>query len=141
MSNFHKFLVEHAMFPFPETVPLNSSSTDTSVSELEAGIIKKGWKAEHAVRDDALVQKLCDILQEILVDMVLPPGAEDHLLSCFSPKLGVTYSGRVHRDWLKNQIEADVSFPNDFFMAEQFEQALTLRTESVLVRPGFFRRR
>jgi hypothetical protein len=87
------------------------------------------------------VQKLCDILQEILVDKVLQPDTKNYLLSFFSPNPEVdVHFGRVNCEWLENQIEADVSFPNDFFMAEQFEQALTLRTESVLVKQGFLRR-
>jgi hypothetical protein len=139
MSNFHDFLVKHAMFPFPEPDD-TKSVVSTDISELEVGLLGKGWKAGHAVRDDTLVQKLCDVLQDILGDTALPPGAENHLLSFFSPKLGVTFAGEVEDEWLMNPNEAHVSFPKYFFTAEQFELALTLRTESDAARQGFRRR-
>jgi len=117
MSNFHDFLVEHAMFPFPK--PDEARSIDsTDVSEIEVGLLKTEWKAKHsAMRDDTLVQKLCDTLQDILRDRVLPAGAEKHLLVAFSPKLQVSeYTGTFDREWLANPNEAHVSLPKDFFV-------------------------
>jgi len=38
----------------------------TDVSDFEVGLLEREWKAKHAVRDDALVRKLCDSLQNIL---------------------------------------------------------------------------
>jgi hypothetical protein len=108
MSNFHDFLVEHAMFPFPE-LDVTRSVGSTDISELEVGRLGKGWKAEHAVRDDTLCQKLCHVLQDILRDMVLPAEDEYNLLPFFSPRLGVTSKGNIKGEWLKNPHEARVS--------------------------------
>jgi hypothetical protein len=136
MSSFHDFLVEHAKFPFPEPdVTKTVGSTDISV--IEVGRLGKRWKAGHAVRDDTLAQKLCDVLQDILGDMVLPAEDENDLLPFFSPRLGVSH-GMIMGDWMDNPNKSHVSI---FFAAEQFELALTLRTESVAARHRILRRR
>jgi hypothetical protein len=116
MSKWHEFLLEHAKFPFPQqhpNIPFHQLDEDTSVgtadiSQIEVGLLRPEWKANHAVRDDALVQKLCHTLEDILGETVLPAGAESYLLRYFPPELG-------HRDrlWLTNPSEAHVSFPND----------------------------
>jgi hypothetical protein len=141
MSNFHDFLVKHAMFPFPEPDEARSIGS-TDISEIEVGLLETEWKAKHAVRDDTLIQKLCDTLQDILGDTVLPADANNHLLAAFSPKLQVDeYNSTFDDDWLANPNEAHVSFPKDFSAAEQFELVLTLGTESVIVRQGILPRR
>lgn len=102
------------MFPFP-TPDETKSVGSTDITEIEAGLLKIEWKAKHAVRDDTLVQKLCDALQDILKDKYLPADAEKYLLASFSPKLQVNeYTGTrmFKRDWLTNRNEAHVSFPN-----------------------------
>lgn len=43
----------------------------TDVSDFEAGLLKSEWKAKYALRDDALVRKLCDSLKNILGDTAL----------------------------------------------------------------------
>jgi hypothetical protein len=143
MSNFHDFLVEQALFPFPEPDEARSICC-TDISEIEVGLLETEWKAKHAVRDDTLVQKLCDVLKKILGDRVLPAD-DNFLLAAFSPKLEVDEipgrPGMLDLAWLKNPNEAHVSFPKDFFTAEQFELALTLRTDSVVVTHRFLRRR
>lgn len=108
MSNFHDFLVERAMFPFP--VPDENKSTGhieihvTDVERLDAK-----WKATHAVRDDTLVPKLCHALQDILRDMELSAVAENHLLGLFSSQLEVNrFSGRTDSRWLVNPHEVHV---------------------------------
>jgi len=117
MSKWHEFLLEHAKFPFPQlnkhpNIPFHQLDEDTSVgtanmiSQIEVGLLRPEWKANHAVRDDALVQKLS--LKDILGETVLPAGSESYLLQYFSPELG-------HQDnhWLTNPSEAHVSFQND----------------------------
>lgn len=104
--------MEHALFPFP-TPDETKSVGSTDITEIEAGLLKIEWKANHAVRDDTLVQKLCNALQDILKDKYLPADAEKYLLASFSPKLQVNeYTGMFKRDWLTNRNEAYVSFPN-----------------------------
>ena len=52
------------MFPFPKLNEAGSHLDSTDISEIEVGILlETEWKAKNAVRDDTLVQKLCDILQ------------------------------------------------------------------------------
>jgi len=84
------------------------SISSTDISEIEVGLLETEWKAKHAVRDETLVQKLCDTLQDILGDKVLPAGAKNHLLAAFSPKLQVDeYNSTFDDDdWLANPNEA-----------------------------------
>ena len=89
MSNFNDILVEHAMFPFPEPDETRSLGTP-SLSYVEIGMLDEVWKANHAVRDDSLVQKLCDTLQDILGDEVLSGHSKNLLLANFSPSLKST---------------------------------------------------
>ena len=84
----HYFLVEHAMFPFPRPNEDRTAYT-TDVSQFEVGMLEMEWKAGYAVRDDSLVRKLCQALEDIL-DIPLAVGAEIYLLASFSPQLQVT---------------------------------------------------
>jgi hypothetical protein len=109
MANFHEFLVEHAKFPFPLPDKLEPPSP-TNISSFEIGILEREWKATHALRDDSLLQNLCDSLQDILGDTVLEADARDYLLGCFSPRLQSLFPDQVDQDWLSNPNEAHVSF-------------------------------
>jgi hypothetical protein len=120
MSKLHDFLVEHAKLPFP---PLNEdlSSNTTDISVLDVGLLEIEWKAKLAVRDDTLVQKLCDTLQDILGDAPLAEGAEDYLLASFSPRIQFHERGREDEDWSTNPSEAQVSVSGcSSFETEQF---------------------
>jgi hypothetical protein len=119
MSTLHDFLVEHAKFPFPPfNEDLASSATDISTSDV--GLLEPEWKAEAAVRDDTLVQKLCDALKVILGDAPLAEGAENFLLASFSPRIQ-SNEFREDKDWSTNPNEAHVSVSGcSSFETEQF---------------------
>jgi hypothetical protein len=108
MSKLHDFLVEHAKFPFP---PLNEdlSSSTTDISALDVGLLEIEWKAKVAVRDDTLVQKLCDTLKRILADAPLAEGAEYYFLGGFLPKIERDERGSRDEAWSRNPDEAHVS--------------------------------
>lgn len=89
----HDFLVEHAKFPFPHPDELQTADT-TDISEFEAGLLEREWKATHTVRDETLVQKLCHSLENILGDTPIAAGSEKYLLASFSPLLQVDEFGR-----------------------------------------------
>ena len=61
------------------------------------------------MRDDSLVQKLCHALEDILGDILLAAGAENYLLTSFSPQLQVDERGRENEEWDMNLSEAQVS--------------------------------
>ena len=106
----HDFLVEHAIFPFPHPNEDQTAGTTTDVSQFEVGMLEGEWKAGHAVRDDSLVQKLCQALENILGDTTpLASGAEDYLLENFSPQLQLDRRGRRDAEWDRNPSEAQVS--------------------------------
>jgi hypothetical protein len=108
MAKFHNFLVEHAKFPFPLPDELRTVDT-TDVSDFEVGLLEREWKAKYAVRDDALVRKLCDSLKNILGDTVLSADSEKDLLTVFSPRLEFDKFGKIQA-WLTNPSEARASF-------------------------------
>ena len=109
MANFHDFLVEHAKFPFPLPDELQSASA-TDISIFEAGLIPNEWRAEYAIRDNDLVQKLCDSLKNPLGDTVLSAEIERGLLTKFSPQLEYDDMFGQDETWLTNPSEARVSF-------------------------------
>ena len=88
----HDFLVENAMFPFPHSYEDQTAGT-TDISQFEVGMLSREWKAEHAVRDDTLVQKLCQALEDILGDTPISAVVENYLLASFSPRLQVDELG------------------------------------------------
>ena len=108
MATFYDFLVEHAKFPFPD--PDESHSVDTTdITPVEVGLLEPEWKAKFAVRDDTLVQKLCDSLKNILGDIVLSGDSENYLLANFSPRLESSPYGQ-DTEWLTNPSEVQASF-------------------------------
>ena len=108
IMKLHDFLVQHAMFPFPHLNEDRTAGT-TDISQFEVGMLESEWKAEHAIRDDTLVQKLCQALEDILGDTPLVAGADKYLLKSFSPQLQVDERGRENRGWKKNPSEVQVS--------------------------------
>ena len=104
----HDFLLEHAMFPFPHPNEDRTAGI-TDVSQFEVGMLERVWKAVHAVRDDTLVQKLCQALEDILGATALAAGAENYLLASFSPQLQVDERGRENEEWNMNPSEVQVS--------------------------------
>ena len=110
MSNLHDFLEQRAKFPFPDTGEIRSAGT-TNISDFTS--LEGQWKAQHAVRDETLVQKLCLTLKNILGDAALTVDAENYLLGSFSPQIELDRLGRRDPDWLTNPSEARVSFSNN----------------------------
>ena len=110
MSNLHDFLVEHAMFPFPQPSNEGPSVDTTDISLVEGPLLEREWKANHAVRDNTIVQKLCSTLENILGDTLLPADAENQLLSRVSPRIQFSARGREDPDWSRNPSESHVSF-------------------------------
>ena len=111
MSNLHGFLVEHAMFPFPQPSENEGPSADTTdISLVEVPLLEREWKANHAVRDNTLVQKLCSTLENMLGDTLLAADAEIHPLSLFSPRMQLNRHGQEKSDWSRNSSESHVSF-------------------------------
>ena len=104
----HDFLVAHAKFPFPHPIEDRTVGT-TDVSQFEVGLLEKEWKALHAVRDDALVQKLCKTLKDILGDTPLSDVAENYLLASFLPQIQVDELGDQDDEWNENPSESQVS--------------------------------
>jgi hypothetical protein len=110
MSNWHDFLEQSAKFPFPDTSETRSTST-TNISDF--ALLEEQWKAQHAVRDETLVQKLCLTLKNILGDAALAAGAENYLLASFSTQIKHDQRGSIDPDWITNPSEARVSFSNN----------------------------
>jgi hypothetical protein len=108
MSNLHDFLVEHAKFPFPQPNEGPSAGT-TDISLIEVPLLEREWKANHAVRDNTLVQKLCSTLENILGDTILAVDDKNLLLSRFSPRMQLNVRGREQFDWRRNPSESHVS--------------------------------
>jgi hypothetical protein len=114
MSNFHDFLVGHALFPFPapdRTISINT----TKFSQVELTMLNENWKAKFTVRDDTLVDKLCTALRVILENQELSADSQDHLLNFFSPRLGVNQNNEIEAQWRANKREPRVSSQTDFF--------------------------
>ena len=100
--------MEHAKFPFPLPDELRTVDT-TDVSDIEVGLLEREWKAKHAVRDDALVRKLCDSLKNILGETALSADSEKALLANFSPRLDSDDYGD-DEEWLTNPSGVQASF-------------------------------
>jgi hypothetical protein len=86
MSTLLHFL-ENAYFPAPPVVTTARAST-TDVSFYDISLVDDDWKANRAIRDNNLIQNLCDVLPQILGDTPLVAGELDE---CFSPRLGRTF--------------------------------------------------
>jgi hypothetical protein len=141
MSKWHNFLVEYAKFPFP--LPDESRTVGTTdLSDIEVGLLETEWKAKYAVRDDALIQKLCNTLKNILGDTPLTDDPKDFLLNSFGPNLLVDQRGRADRNWHTNLSEAHVSFSTESMPIVKVERfKLTLGIESEVIRQGILPRR
>lgn len=63
-AKLRDFIVEYAKFPFPLPDELRTIGNTTDISDPEVGS-ECVWNAKYAVRDDTLVQKPCDSLQDI----------------------------------------------------------------------------
>ena len=102
------WLAECVTFPFPTPAGGGYSST-TDISQLEVAQLKSNWKAQYAVRDDTLVQKLCHTLDNILGDTILPCDPEE-LLLIFGHHLQFRYGSQELEDleWSTNTNEAKV---------------------------------
>jgi hypothetical protein len=61
------------------------------------------------VRDNALVQRLCRSLENILGDTPLDAKYESYFLERFSPRLEVDPNGREVMLWTSNPSESQVS--------------------------------
>jgi hypothetical protein len=110
MPNLHDFLVKHAKFPFPHADEHRSvDTTDSDISEFEVGLLEREWKANHAVRDNDLVTKLCRTFQDILEETPLSPEVESYLRRSFTPMLHFDELGAEDQDWSTNPNEAHVS--------------------------------
>ena len=138
MSKLHDFLVEHAKFPFPRPGELRTAGT-TDISDFEVGLLAKPWKANRAVRDNTLIQKLCDTLKNIVGNTVLTARAQHKFLESFGAELQGDEFG-IDRDWITNPSEAHVRFSR---MSDLHSRtfALTIEAESVLIRQRIFCRR
>jgi len=110
MVKLHDFLVEHAKFPFPPVGEIRRTVDTTDISYFEVGLLARNWKAKHAVRDNSLVQKLCDSLQNILGNTTLLADHEQPLLRFFSPQLEFCEIFGQDEEWSTNPSEAKVSF-------------------------------
>ncbi|KAH9050591.1 hypothetical protein EDB84DRAFT_1584844 [Lactarius hengduanensis] len=74
----HTFLFEHAKFPFPALTRGHASSAD--ISRLDLQQLAPHWKAQCAVQDGSLIQKLCRALEDILGEALIPDHFQDQLL-------------------------------------------------------------
>ena len=139
MLKWHDFLVEHAKFPFPQPDE-DEPIVTTDISQIEVGTLSREWKANHAVRDDTLVQKLCRTLENILGETLLPVDTESYLLARFLPRIQVDELGYQDSEWSTNPSEAQVGFPKGSRYSLKAKQSVpTLATESVIVGTGSLR--
>jgi hypothetical protein len=139
MSKLHDFLVEHANLPFP---PLNEdlSSSATDMSALDVNLLEIEWKAKLAVRDDTLVQKLCDTLEDVLGDAPLAERAEIIFWRIFRLEFNSMSVAEKTRIGPRIQMKLIQVFP-DVHHSKPSNFELTLGAESELARQGVLRRR
>ncbi|KAF8326953.1 hypothetical protein F5887DRAFT_1074775 [Amanita rubescens] len=141
MSKWNDFLVEHAKFPFPHPDKGRSIQT-TDISQIEAGSIRREWKANRAVTGDTPVQKFCHSLTlelDILGEALLPEDVESYLLADFLRRIQGNELGYRDRKWSTNSSEARISFPKDSRSSESFKVkqfTLTPCDRLVLVKSG-----
>jgi hypothetical protein len=72
MPTLLQFL-QTARFPDPPIV-VKSTANTTDVSDMDIGLVDDAWKAGLAIRDDTLVDNLCDTLAQILGQTPLEPA-------------------------------------------------------------------
>ena len=86
MTAWGDFLVECAKFPFPEMVE-NGSVNTTRISPIVLGLLDPPWRARYAVRDEDLVPKLCQTLEDIVKDEHIVDVDEEQLVRFFGNHL------------------------------------------------------
>jgi hypothetical protein len=140
--SWHHFLLKYAQFPFPEPEEGTESTSAIDISQIEIGLLRREWRANRAVRDNTLIQKLCDALQNILGEAVLSENAEKFILANLLPRIlveSVDEFDYQDEKWSCNSSEAEVSFLNgsrSLFRAKQF--MLTLRQSRSLLITGVY---
>jgi len=80
---WREFLVEHAKFPFPLPAEDGSYSI-TDMPDSEVGLLERDWKAQYAMRDETMIQKLCLALENILGDTLLRRSAPIEVWTSFA---------------------------------------------------------
>ena len=137
MVNLHDFLVKNAKFPFPRPDE-HGSIISADISPVEVGKLDSEWKANYAVRDEALVQKLCNGLENILGDSLITTRPKTILLMKFSPLLGSVGTGVLQdREWRRNPNEAHVSF-SIHHSKGPMQLSYPLQQSRALLDKGFF---
>lgn len=113
MTKWQDFLLEHANFLSPPDTDESESASSGSadVSDVEAGYITQSWRAKYAMRDETLVEILCQTLKMILGDATIGVP-QDTLSSLFGRRLGFLPSSlggehEVHM-WTQNKSEIQV---------------------------------
>jgi hypothetical protein len=85
MTTLLDFL-ENARFPNPPVTGGSANTTDVSLRDM--GLVDDNWKARRVIRDDALVDNLCDTLRRIIGQTPIPQDNDlDLLKRSFSPEL------------------------------------------------------
>ncbi|KAH9176767.1 hypothetical protein EDB89DRAFT_2112700 [Lactarius sanguifluus] len=102
-----RILVEHAKFPFPDPLPdpVKNRYVGTDISSKDVGDVAPNWRAKYAVPDRTLVQKLCQTLDSILGDTVLPDDCQNDLLLHFGHHLQFRTIGTTEieiSEWSEN---------------------------------------
>jgi len=110
MTTWRGFLVEHAKFPFPHPVEDGYVGT-ADLSQFDVGLLNGPWRAQRAVRDETLVQKLCETLDNILQDTPLPANSEDQLLYMFGHHLQFPFDVE-DPGWSRNGNGSQVRIPD-----------------------------
>lgn len=106
---WRQFLAHQEVFPFPD-MSEDRYANSADISFYEASHLAPEWKAEFAVQDETLIQKLCDTLDGIMGDTLLSSDSERVLLSSFGRRLECrTVSGREVNWAAKNDSEFQIS--------------------------------
>ncbi|KAH9005142.1 hypothetical protein EDB86DRAFT_3037426 [Lactarius hatsudake] len=121
MTTWQEILVEHAKFPFPDPVE-NKSAGSTDISPEDVGKVDPKWRAKYAVPDETLVGNLCQTLDNILQDTVLPDGFRNDLLLYFGrhlqfPTVGMEEMEELVLSTNRNESESRTILDIGFFPA------------------------
>ncbi|KAK2465459.1 hypothetical protein APHAL10511_002531 [Amanita phalloides] len=91
MRRSHPLGLTNIDLPAPQTYSL-----------LQVALLEKEWKANRAVRESTLVQKLCSSLENILEYTLMAANDENHVQARFSPRIQLGASGREDLDWMED---------------------------------------